>query len=247
MKRIIGGITLLVMAAGSANAALLGRVPDTPGGTDYQAYYDDEIEITWLADANFARTSGYDSDGRMTWPRAQAWIASLNSANHLGANNWRLPNILDTGVPGCDYGFNGTDCGFNVDLSTGEMAHLYYSTLGNDAYYDTNGRVIGGPCWGLPYYCMLNVGPFSNLQSDYYWSGNKYPWYVSPNAAWAFYFYSGLQTAHTKNNFLYAWALRDGDIGNIGAVPAPGALWLFGTGLVALASKLRRRAGREAE
>lgn len=49
----------------TANAELLGRLPATPGGTDYQAYYDTEADLTWLADANYAQTSGFDSDGNL--------------------------------------------------------------------------------------------------------------------------------------------------------------------------------------
>ena len=39
-----------------ANAALVGRLPITPGGTDYQAVYDTDLDITWLANANYAAT-----------------------------------------------------------------------------------------------------------------------------------------------------------------------------------------------
>lgn len=37
---------------GSADAALLGRLAATPGGSDYQAYYDPDAKLTWLADAD---------------------------------------------------------------------------------------------------------------------------------------------------------------------------------------------------
>ena len=43
-----------VLASGVTQAALIGRAPLTPGGTDYQAYYDDVLGITWLANANLA-------------------------------------------------------------------------------------------------------------------------------------------------------------------------------------------------
>jgi len=29
--------------------------------------YDDVLDVTWLKDANYAKTSGHDADGRMTW------------------------------------------------------------------------------------------------------------------------------------------------------------------------------------
>ena len=35
-----------------ASETLNARLPATSGGTDYQAYYDDVLDITWLADAN---------------------------------------------------------------------------------------------------------------------------------------------------------------------------------------------------
>ena len=35
----------------SANATLHGRLPLTPGGTDYQAAYDDVLDITWTTNA----------------------------------------------------------------------------------------------------------------------------------------------------------------------------------------------------
>jgi len=70
-QRILAGIILCLIAAAS-NAALLGRAPLTPGGTDYQAYYDTVLNITWLADANYALTESFgsvaiDPDGSMNW------------------------------------------------------------------------------------------------------------------------------------------------------------------------------------
>ncbi len=128
MFRTITALTLILASLG-AHAALLSRLSG-------QAYYDDVLDITWLADANYAQTSGHDADGLMTWSASLAWIASLNTANHLGVSDWRLPFIVDTGTPGCDFGYSGTDCGYNVQTKTGatvhnEMAHLYYVTLGN--------------------------------------------------------------------------------------------------------------------
>lgn len=106
--RIVAGIVLSLAAATSNAAAvsgqgawettLQGRAPLTPGGADYQAYYDTDLNITWLADANAAAGSIYDDlypYGSTTWDHAQAWIASLNAANYLGVSNWRLPTVTD--------------------------------------------------------------------------------------------------------------------------------------------------------
>jgi hypothetical protein len=217
MKRTLGGMILLLLTVGSANAALLSRA----GG---QAYYDDVLNITWLADANAGAGSIYDdgysaTDGRMTWASAQAWMGSMNTANYLGTSTWRLPTIIDTGAPGCNWANTGTDCGWNVDLSSSEMAHMYYSTLGNLAYCTT-----GGSCpqagWGLS-----STGLFSNLQPDGYWSSTTSVF--ESTAAWVFGFGTGGQADDDKSALYYAWAVSSGDA----LVPVPAAVWMFGSAL----------------
>jgi len=213
------------------NAALLERL----GG---QAYYDDVLDITWLADANLAASNtfgvtGIAVNGTMTWAKANEWIAAMNTANHLGYSDWRLPNVIDTGTPGCNFAYSGTDCGWNVDLSTGEMAHLYYSTLGNVGAYDILGNPTG--CYIAPNYCLTHTGPFSNIQRDNYWSGTSYA--PDPGNAWGFNFGNGSQSSYDERNAFRAWAVRPGDT----VVPLPGVAWLFGSALGAVGI-LRRRA-----
>jgi len=222
---------------GAADAALLGRLPTTPGGTDYQAYYDTTLDITWLADANYAQTSGYDADGGMTWGQSMTWVGTLNTANHLGFNDWRLPTMMDTGAPGCDFSHSGgTDCGYNVQTGSAattvysELASLWYDTLGNLAYYDTSGNGPQ-PGWGL-----TNTGPFSNLQSHSYWSGVEYA--PDNGYAWGFYTNYGTQYSINKSYSLYGWAVRSGDVS---AVPVPAAVWLFGSGLIGLLGVAKRK------
>jgi hypothetical protein len=221
MKRTMSGLLVLLLACGSAQAALLSRA----GG---QAYYDDVLNITWLANANLADTNdfgvaGIAADGRMNWNTAQSWIGAMNTANYLGTSTWRLPTIIDTGTSGCNNTYTGTDCGYNVDLSTSEMAHMFYSTLGNVGRYDTSGSLTG--CAGAPNYCLTNTGPFSNLQPYFYWSGTTY----APNAssAWHFGFSNGSQGNRPKAVAFYAWAVSPGDA----LVPVPGAVWMFGSAL----------------
>ena len=59
MFRSITMATGLLSAGMTAQASLLGRAPLTPGGSDYQAYFDDELHITWVADANLAATLSF--------------------------------------------------------------------------------------------------------------------------------------------------------------------------------------------
>ena len=209
---------------GTWETTLQGR--DLDGNlSNFEAYYDTTLDITWLADANYAGTT-------MTWANANAWVASLNPYGS-GITGWRLPTVTDTGTLGCNYSTTGgTDCGYNVNAATGEMAHMFYSTLGNLAYYSTSG-VGNQPGWGLS-----NTGPFSNVQSSGYWSATEYA--PATSSAWYFSFASGSQDGYDKYNSLYAWAVHAGDVG-ASAVPVPAAAWLFGSGLLGLLGVSRKR------
>ena len=154
--------------------------PNTPG---IEAYYDTDLNITWIADANLAATNTFGvpiySFG-MSWSMANEWIAAMNTAAYLGYSDWRLTTVADTGTPGCNFAYSGTDCGYSVDLTTGAMAHMFYSTLGNTPGIDTSGvqqpcyRDFAGPG------CLTNTGPFSNLQPELYWSGTADPFWIPP-------------------------------------------------------------------
>ena len=78
--------------------------------------YDSGLNITWLQDANYADTTGYDdilygidTDGTMFWADGVAWAADLV---YQGFEDWRLP-------------FNPEVCQtFGCDVS--EMGHLFH-------------------------------------------------------------------------------------------------------------------------
>jgi MYXO-CTERM domain-containing protein len=155
----------------------------------------------------------------MTWSNANNWANNLAIGDYSG---WSLPTIVDTGLPGCDFSTTGgTDCGYNVQTATSEMAHLFYIKLGNLAYY--------APTTGAyqPNFGLTNTGDFSNLQSYVYWLGTEY----APNASNAWYFYTtfGFQFPLTKYSQFYALAVRPGDV-LAATLPEPA------TGLLALAA-----------
>ncbi len=229
-----------------ANAALLGRLPLTPGGADYQAYYDDVANLTWLADANYAASSGYsvvnassngltdpyaiNADGRMTWASARIWVSQLNVG---GVTGWRLPSLTDTGALGCDFSRSGgTDCGYNVDTQTGELANLYYDVLGNASNFDANGLPLPTPG-------ARNTGPFLNVYTDtnyFYWYDQEY--IPASSRAWDFSMASGGQLHTPKFNLNYSWAVYSGDVASV-VVPLPAGLNLFAIGLLSLFMKAR--------
>lgn len=172
--------------------------------------YDTVLDITWLQDANYAKTSSYDADGLMNWDAAVAWADQLV---YGGFDDWRLPIITDTGTSGCNWASSGTDCGYNVqtyDSSTGtvysELAYMYYVNLGLKSYYNTSG--VFQADWGIfgngtsngtntSSLGQNNVGLIQNLQAYVYWSGTE----DAPNTvnAWNFDAYDGSQDASGKD------------------------------------------------
>lgn len=251
LNTILALLTLFVISAPSYSAqvsgqgtwetTLLGRDLD-PGTPGFEAYYDTTLNITWLADANYSETSGYDANGQMFWFDAIGWIDHLNTTNLYGYNQWRLPDVVDVGNDGCNNSNNGTDCGYNVLTTDGttvysELASMWYDTLGNIPYVDTSGNA-NQPGWG-----PSNQGPFDpSIRADSiysYWTGlgtHIEPGYIG--TAWIFNTLFGYQSKTGERVDGFAWAVHPGDIT---AVPVPPAVWLLGSGLAAIAVRRKWR------
>ena len=229
------------LISGAAHATLIGRDLNGSAGS-FEAYYDTDLNITWLANANV--------NGLMTWSAANTWAANLSFTNGINVyDNWRLPTVNPVNGSSLNYGlsYNGsTDYGYNVSEqgtafagSTGsEMAHLFYNTLNNKGICDPALSTVSfcsGPQAGRG---LTNRGPFTNLQADSYWSAPEYAPFT--NEAWGFDFSgSGFQGSVTKNADLYALAVSPGDVA---AVPEAEswAMLLAGLGLIGVAVARRR-------
>lgn len=222
----------------AAHAALQGRDLDGNAAT-FEAYYDTVLDITWLADANYAQTSSYDGDGLMSWADANTWAANLSFTDGVNVyDDWRLPTVdpVNGMTFNYDYSNNGsTDIGYNITSPQSEMAYMFYVNLGNPGYYTPMDEYSG--CYvNSSNSCLDNVGPFSNLQAGVYWSATEYaPFTVS---AWTFGMFVGLQNGDPTDADRYAWAVSPGDVA---AVPEAQtyALMLAGLGLVGWCARRR--------
>jgi len=201
--------TIILVLSTSANAALIERL----GGL---AYYDDQLNITWLADANYSMTSGYDDDGLMSWGESMTWAQQLSIS---GITGWRLASMNvndDNTISDCS-----TSSTLQADCADNEYGHLFYYGDGT-----THGSGV----------TPENENPFNNIQSNLYWSSTERVDVIT--SAWIFRFSAGDQRSFNKSTDLASWAVHDGDIG---AVPVPASVWLFCSGLISLVGLARRK------
>jgi hypothetical protein len=108
--------TFLVFGFAISSHAIL---IDRGGGMIYST----DMNVTWLQDAKYARTSGYDADGEMNWDNATKWAQDLS---YGGYDDWRLPTYV-------------ADQQRDDAPPEHEMAYLLYTELGNndvDLSYD---------------------------------------------------------------------------------------------------------------
>ncbi len=79
--------------------------------------YDTARDITWLQDANYAKTIGRSRDGQLTWPQAIAWVGSLN---YRGIRGWRLPDARNE---------DGSGPALGENCAGSELGHLLLEVL----------------------------------------------------------------------------------------------------------------------
>ena len=210
MKQKLTAVCACFIALSAASNASAATLESRLGG---QAYYDPTTNLTWLADANYAKTTNSslvsDPFGGMTWDNAKIWASNLNVG---GVTGWRLPTIT---TPVYGGSCNGYSC------YQGEMNYLIYAELGNTGSFITN------------------PGPFSNIKTfEPYWTSTEWTYEPSPGT-YAYNYTMGGGTGYTDTGSSgFAWAVHTGDIS---AVPLPAAAWVFSSGLIGLIGVARRK------
>ncbi len=219
---VLGVGLLLLGLASVTEAALIDRGAFNNGfGGTVNLIYDEDRDITWLGDANFAQTSGVIPGGSSTWQTAVDFAANLTVG---GYTDWRLPSAFNqdgSGPCGAPQG------GLEFECTGSEMGHLFYDELGgrrNQPVTTQSGRTEEE---------IDNQELFRNIRFPSYWSSTEF----GANAG-IFNFGNGNQTQDNKGNVNFAWAVRSGDVA---AVPAPSAMLLMATGTIGLLIWRRKR------
>ena len=200
--------------------------------------YDDVLDITWLQDANYAKTSGHDADGAMTWFEANIWA---NNLVYQGFENWRLPSTIQ---PYLEFGPRQnhiTELGFmiksNLSNSGSDCAHVCLqntSFLDNTTFntisfegllLDTGGGTVPTPFWFQE--------EVSDDELSYIYLSEPAFSYYQGQIAWIYQVSANLFRHDSKTDPYRAWAVHDGDIG-ASEVPLPAGIYLFLSGLVGL-------------
>jgi hypothetical protein len=152
----------------------------------------------------------FGAGGQVDWWGAKAFSIYLNSINYGGSNQWALPSTPDS-----------------ASLAGSQLAELYTTELNLGA--NATGYVPG-----VLVFPSINVGPVTNIQTGSYWSGTETSQLTSltPDWVWAFGTINNNQFSQNKPTKLlfYAWAVSSGNAAS--PVPLPGAVWLFGAGIM---------------
>lgn len=223
IKRLCAASILSGAVISTANATLESRL----GG---QAYYDTDLNITWLADANAGKGTVFDNfgsnnDGLMTGYSANDWVTSITVD---GITGWRLPNLDVNG-----------DRVFNIDVNSSVFDMQFLATCLSGDISGCADNELGYLYW-VEGITSAAPGPFVNVQPYFYLSENIH----SGSNVWEMLFGgsdSGSYGAQLLDNPFYAWAVHDGDVASSIPEPEIYAMLLSGLGLFGFMAGRRKK------
>jgi len=198
--------------------AAQGALHDRGGGL----LYDDVLDVTWLQDANYAKTSGQHSTGKMSYAEAGKWVKTLvyrdlvRNVDHTG---WRLPKVEPVSGDTFNHEFRldgSTDEGYNITSPRSEFSYMYYVNLGLDGWWTKDGqhpKTFGVmKSWTAVWSGQADLGLVKNLQTDGYYCTSPGKPYPSP-AVWIFTTSEGNQRDGLRRpDAGFVWPVHDGDI-----------------------------------
>ncbi|MDD4914746.1 MAG: hypothetical protein PHW13_06885 [Methylococcales bacterium] len=238
-KRLLVAGFVLGLNGVNANATLV---------TEGLGVYDTAIDATWTQDANLLgtleTTYGYsvivdaviaadpvisDTPNTLDTPaNSGAYNLTASDFKSGGLVDWYAAKAFVAYLNGIAY-----DTSTQWSLPAADTSCLGYNCTGSqlgELFYTGLGGVSGKP---------MPSGPFSNVQSQVYWTANESA--AAPTNAWDFGSYIGYQSTNAKgsSDMFYAWAVSPGNAA--ATVPTPAAAWLFGTGILGFLGLRHRR------
>lgn len=101
--------------------------------------YDDVLDVTWMQNANYIQSSGFDTDGLVDHSVATSWVDGLSFAEF---DDWRMPTLGPlNGQPfDISFSFDGTsDRGFDQSGTSSELVYMFLENLNNTSFFSTSG------------------------------------------------------------------------------------------------------------
>jgi hypothetical protein len=225
----------LLLSLTTLNAEATLTVFNAAGNTP--VVYSSLGDITWTADANLLGTLEASNSGLVN-----TIISTIGTVHDT-------PSFYDNGtytLTANDFGSDGKVSWWGAKAFTQYLNSVNYGGS-NQWALPTASPQIGGSQFSKLFYGELhgtegsnipNTTAFSNEQASSYWSGEEYRFNI--NTAFFFNTTEGFELNDFKHRQYFAWAVSPGQMA---VVPVPGAVWMFGTGLLGLVSLTRRGHG----
>jgi hypothetical protein len=219
-KKLVTLALLTTTASASSNLLAQERLQprDLDGNsTTAEAWYDSELNITWLQDTNIGQSDTFglqrgaisdfgtevDSGGAMLREALPAFISGMNQNTYLGQSNWRLPTAMAGSDPGCSTQLDDGQISYGSGCTGAEAGSL-------NLYLENR---YGGIA-ASPFVNSRTSG--SNIVGDR-WLGSNGP---SGRHKFSFGGQGNLSFCGAgRCDKAYVWPVHDGDIGNAAQLP----------------------------